>query len=137
MGKSHTALALIDRGHALVADDAPLFTRQDNGQIIGTCPEGIQDLIEVRGLGLLNLRHLFGERALHPAHSLDMMIELIDTPEPFPTSLDLASQQRLIGDWSQDITLGSPIPMLTLRAQAAPMLALLIETAARTLRTCL
>ena len=133
IGKSHTALALIDRGHALVADDAPLFTQQDNGQIMGRCPELIQDLIEVRGLGLMNLRHLFGERALYPVHSLDMMIELIDPSAPLPTCLDLASEQRLHGDWHQDNTLGSPIPSLTLRAQAAPMLALLIETAARTL----
>ena len=135
IGKSHTALALIERGHALVADDAPLLTRHPDGTLDGSCPASIQNLMEVRGLGLIPVRQLFGDRALHIKHRLDMLIELIP-PCAAPcnleqANLDQASQQRLAGHWQTRDILAAKIPMLTLHAQAAPMLALLIETAAR------
>jgi len=130
IGKSHAALALIERGHALVADDAPLFVQHPDGTLNGSCPASIQNLMEVRGLGLIPVRQLFGDRALHPRHRLDMMIELIP-PCAAPCNLEQASQQRLAGHWQTRDILAANIPMLTLHAQAAPMLALLVETAAR------
>ena len=130
IGKSHTALALIERGHALVADDAPLLTRHPDGTLDGSCPASIENLMEVRGLGLIPVRQLFGERALHTRHRLDMLIELIP-PCTAPCSLEQASERRLTGHWQTRNILATPIPMLTLEAQSAPMLALLIETAAR------
>jgi HPr kinase/phosphorylase len=130
IGKSHTALALIDRGHALVADDAPWIRRAPDGLLYGSCPASIQDVMEVRGLGLINVRKLLGDRALRTTHRLDMLIELIP-PNAASGSMEHASEHRLAGHWQSREILASTIPMLTLHAHAAPMLALLIETAAR------
>jgi len=130
IGKSHTALALIDRGHALVADDAPWFRREPDGLIYGSCPASIQDVMEVRGIGLINVRQLLGDCALRATHRLDMLIA-IAAPTATPCSLDKASEHRLAGHWQTQDILATPIPMLTLETQSAPMLALLIETAAR------
>ncbi|HEY9144574.1 MAG TPA: HPr(Ser) kinase/phosphatase, partial [Arenimonas sp.] len=62
-GKSELALELISRGHRLVADDAPEFTQIAPDVLDGTCPELLQDLLEVRGLGVLNIREMFGDTA--------------------------------------------------------------------------
>ncbi len=130
IGKSHTALALLDRGHALVADDAPCFGREPGGLVYGSCPASIQDLMEVRGIGLINVRQLLGDCALRATHRLDMLIK-IAAPTVTPYSLDEASEHLLAGHWQTQDILAAKIPMLTLHTQAAPMLALLIQTAAR------
>ena len=130
IGKSHTALALIDRGHALVADDAPSITRHADGLLYGTCPASIQNLLEVRGLGILHVRELFGVRTLISKHRLDLIIHLIAASQTQPP-LAIASQQRLAGHWETREILHVATPMLILQTQPAPMLALLIETAAR------
>ena len=56
IGKSEIALGLINRGHRLVADDAVVFSLANNETLIGNCPELLQDFLEVRGLGILNIR---------------------------------------------------------------------------------
>ncbi|MFP5374498.1 MAG: HPr(Ser) kinase/phosphatase, partial [Gammaproteobacteria bacterium] len=63
-GKSELALELITRGHRLVADDAPEFTQIAPDVLDGTCPEMLQDMLEVRGLGVLNIREMFGDTAV-------------------------------------------------------------------------
>ncbi len=63
-GKSELALELLSRGHRLVADDAPEFTQIAPDVLDGTCPELLQDLLEVRGLGVLNVREMFGDTAV-------------------------------------------------------------------------
>ena len=130
IGKSHTALALLDRGHALVADDAPWFKREPDGWVYGSCLTSIQGLMAVRGLGLLDLQQLCADYALRAAHRLDMMVE-ITAPTATPHSLEETSQHLLAGRWQSQSILATPIPMLTLETQSTPMLALLIETAAR------
>ena len=130
IGKSHCALALLDRGHALVADDAPVFTRHSDGYLLGTCPASIQDQMEIRGLGMINVRELMGARALRSQHRLDMIIELTERDEA-NISLETASQRRLEGHWQGEPILGIPIPILTLCNTSTAMLALLIEAAAR------
>lgn len=130
IGKSHCALALLDRGHALVADDAPLFTCHSDGYLLGTCPVSIQDRMEVRGLGIINVRQLLGAGALLPQHRLDIIIELTRSHDD-SASLDTASQRRLEGHWQYEHILDIPIPSLTLCNPSATMLALLIETTVR------
>lgn len=130
IGKSHCALVLLDRGHALVADDAPLFTRHSDGYLLGTCPASIQDQMEVRGLGIINVRQLLGADALLPQHRLHIIIEL-SNPNDASISLDTQSQRRLEGYWQNECVLGIPIPKLTLCNTSATTLALLIEVAAR------
>ena len=75
-GKSELALELISRGHRLVADDATEFTLIAPDVIDGTCPELLQDLLEVRGLGVLNVREMFGHTAVKPSKYLRMVVHL-------------------------------------------------------------
>lgn len=130
IGKSHAALALLDRGHVLIADDAPLFARKADNQLYGICPPSIQDCMELRGLGVINPRRLFGAQAMHTEQRLDLMIELVAASRA-NLSLAEASHQRLHGCWQEESILGSLIPKLVLHAQPATTMALLIETAAR------
>src|SRR5690348_18072926 len=78
-GKSELALELITRGHRLVADDAPEFTQIAPDVIDGSCPEILQDLLEVRGLGILNVREMFGQTSVKPSKYLRLIIHLATT----------------------------------------------------------
>lgn len=75
VGKSELALGLVTQGHRLVADDAPLFSQKDD-HLVGRCPDSIRDQIEIRGLGIMNLRGLYGDAALAQSARLDLIIEL-------------------------------------------------------------
>lgn len=127
IGKSAIALELIDRGHALVADDAPLFQNNADGQLYGHCPAALQDILALRALGLLNIRQLHGEQAIHTTHPLDLIIKINQTP-PMPEN---ASHTCLHGDWQDQCVLEHRIPQLNLTMSTPTHLALLIETAAR------
>ncbi len=84
IGKSELALELISRGHRLIADDIVDFYRISPERIEGRCPELLQDFLEVRGLGILNIRALFGDNSVKPTKPLDLIIqlELADTLNP-------------------------------------------------------
>ncbi len=84
IGKSELALELITRGHRLVADDIVDFFKISPERIEGRCPALLQDFLEVRGLGILNIRALFGDNAVKPTKPLDLIIqlELADTLHP-------------------------------------------------------
>src|SRR4029077_3722154 len=75
-GKSELALELITRGHRLVADDAPEFTQIAPDVIDGSCPEMLQDLLEGRGLAILNVRKRFGHTAVKPSKYLRLIVHL-------------------------------------------------------------
>lgn len=75
-GKSELALELIARGHRLIADDAPLFSRIAPDIISGTCPPLLQDFLEVRGLGVINIRTMFGDSAIKQEKYLRLIIRL-------------------------------------------------------------
>jgi len=75
-GKSQSALGLIDRGHQLIADDVVEFHITSTQTIVGSCPKTLQDLIEIRGVGIINLRTLYGDQAICLDHALDLIIEL-------------------------------------------------------------
>ncbi len=66
VGKSELALELLTRGHRLIADDAPEFTRVTPETVEGSCPAALRDFMEVRGLGIVNVRALFGDSAVKP-----------------------------------------------------------------------
>ncbi|MDE1886428.1 MAG: HPr(Ser) kinase/phosphatase, partial [Xanthomonadaceae bacterium] len=83
-GKSELALELITRGHRLVADDAPEFIQLAPDVIDGTCPEMLQDLLEVRGLGILNVREMFGQTAVKQSKSLRLVVHLDLLPREQP-----------------------------------------------------
>lgn len=78
VGKSETALELVKRGHRLVADDCVEIRQEDENLIVGSSPELIEHLLEIRGLGIINVMTLFGAGAVrtHKKISLVMSLEL-------------------------------------------------------------
>ena len=93
VGKSELALELIGRGHCLIADDAPEFTRVDGGVIEGGSPALLHDFLQVRGLGLLNVRRIFGDGAIGAHRRLDLIVNLVslDTATHFSAERTLTS----------------------------------------------
>ena len=126
-GKSELALELLNRGHRLIADDAPDFTQISPEIIDGTCPEALQDCLEVRGLGILNVRHMFGDSAVKLNKFLRLIIHL-DVPEN-PNRPDISD--RLRGDSSTQQVLDLEIPRITLPVMAGRNLAVIAEAAVR------
>jgi len=126
-GKSELALELLNRGHRLIADDAPEFTQISPDIIDGTCPEALQDCLEVRGLGVLNVRSMFGDSAVKLNKFLRLIIHL-DMPgigtAPHPTD-------RLRGDTGTQKVLDLEIPCITLPVVAGRNLAVIAEAAVR------
>lgn len=126
-GKSELALELITRGHRLIADDAPEFTLIAPDVIDGTCPEMLQDLLEVRGLGILDVRSMFGDTAVKRNKYLRLIVHL-QQPDPGKTP---GSGDRLFGDTGQREVLDVRVPMITLPVAAGRNLAVLLEAAVR------
>jgi HPr kinase/phosphorylase len=127
-GKSELALELITRGHRLVADDAPDMTLIGPDVIDGTCPPLLQDCLEVRGLGILNVRAMFGDSAIKPNKYLRLIIhlQLMDASAIRNTDMD-----RLRGDQSEMEILGIGIPKITVPVAPGRNLAVLVEAAVR------
>jgi HPr kinase/phosphorylase len=76
IGKSEVSLALIEKGHRLVADDVVILTKKREGVIIGTGTELVKHFMEIRGVGLIDVRSIFGVRAIRFQKRLEMIIEL-------------------------------------------------------------
>ena len=126
-GKSELALELLTRGHRLVADDAPEFTKISPELIDGTCPAVLQDCLEVRGLGVLNVRHMFGDSAVKLNKYLRLIIHL-DVPEHGESE---GVYDRIEGDSSIQDVLDIPIPKITIPVMAGRNLAVMAEAAVR------
>jgi HPr kinase/phosphorylase len=126
-GKSELALELLNRGHRLIADDAPEFTQISPEIIDGTCPEALQDCLEVRGLGVLNVRRMFGDAAI----KLNKFLRLIIHLEVPPDRSQNAAADRLRGDTDTHGVLDLEIPRITLPVLAGRNLAVIAEAAVR------
>jgi HPr kinase/phosphorylase len=126
-GKSELALELLNRGHRLIADDAPEFTQISPEIIDGTCPEALQDCLEVRGLGVLNVRRMFGDAAVKLNKFLRLIIHL-EIPDD-PTHPD--THDRLRGNTGTKKVLDLDIPMITLPVMAGRNLSVIAEAAVR------
>lgn len=125
-GKSELALEMLNRGHRLIADDAPEFTLISPEIIDGTCPEALQDCLEVRGLGVLNVRHMFGDAAVKLNKFLRLIIHL-----EIPDGNWLANMDRLRGNTDTMELLGLEIPTITLPVLAGRNLSVIAEAAVR------
>lgn len=126
-GKSELALELVTRGHRLVADDAPEFTQIAPDVLDGACPELLQDMLELRGLGVLNIRQMFGDTAVKRNKYLRMIVHLSrPSLEPKPGGME-----RLTGDIGSRRLLDLDVPMITLPVMAGRNLAVLTEAATR------
>ena len=126
-GKSELALELLTRGHRLIADDAPEFTQISPEIIDGTCPEMLQDCLEVRGLGVLNVRRMFGDAAIKLNKFLRLIIHLEMPGEGAPAAL----RDRLHGDSDWQRVLELDIPRITLQVRPGRNLAVMAEAAVR------
>ena len=127
-GKSELALELITRGHRLVADDAPEFTQIAPDVLDGTCPELLQDMLELRGLGVLNIRQMFGDTAVKRNKYLRLIVHLTRPQlEPAPAGIE-----RLTGDLGTRHVLDLDVPMISLPVMPGRNLAVLAEAATRT-----
>lgn len=124
LGKSELALELISRGHGLVADDAVELSRTAPHVIDGHCPELLQNMLEVRGLGLLNIRTIFGETSVRRKMKLKLIVHLVRA------SAQEKFERLPIQDMTQDI-LGEPISKVMLQVAAGRNLAVLVEAAVR------
>jgi HPr kinase/phosphorylase len=126
-GKSELALELISRGHRLVADDATEFTLIAPDVIDGTCPDLLQDLLEVRGLGVLNVREMFGHTAVKQSKYLRLVVHL----KPMRDGDNADALARLTGDVGHRDVFEVPIPMITIPVAPGRNLAVLVEAAVR------
>lgn len=126
IGKSELALELITRGHRLVADDAPEFVRLAPDTIHGSSPPPLHGFLEVRGLGILNIRAMFGDTAIRERKRLQLVIQLriLDAG-------DLVSMDRLAGSRHLREVLDVQIPELLLPVAPGRNLAVIVEAAVR------
>ena len=123
LGKSELALELISRGHGLVADDAVELMRSAPHMIEGQCPALLQNLLEVRGLGLLDIRTIFGETSVRRKKKLKLIVQLLRASQD--------DFERLpVQDQTEDV-LGIPIRRVMLQVAAGRNLAVLVEAAVR------
>ncbi len=78
IGKSEVGLDLVERGHRLVADDSVFVTRKSQGILLGTSSELLRDHMEIRGIGILNIKKMFGVRATRRQKRIEVVVQLVD-----------------------------------------------------------
>lgn len=121
-GKSECALHLLDRGHRFIADDAPTFYQQGD-IIVGRSPLSLQNLLEVRGLGIIDVAQLYGADAILLEKPLDLIIELV-------SAVDANSERVLKPKLDKKIIMGRSIPYLCVNSFSKHM-AILVEIGVR------
>ena len=126
VGKSELGLELITRGNGLVADDVTELFRISPETLEGRCPELLRDFLEVRGLGMLNIRTMFGETSVRRKKSLKLIVHLHR-----PIGGDVSQLERLPIDASYQEVLGIKIRTVSIPVVAGRNLAVLVEAAAR------
>jgi len=126
VGKSELALELITRNHRLVADDAPEFFRAGPDIVRGRSPEMLRDFLEVRGLGVLNIRAMYGDSAIKLSKDLRLIVRLERM-----ASGDMHRVDRLQGSYQKRTVLDIEVPEVTLPVAPGRNLAVLIEAAVR------
>ena len=123
IGKSETALELIKRGHRLIADDAVEIKRVNKDFLIGSAPEMIRYYMELRGIGVINVRHLYGMGAVKPESNVDLVVKM----EPWDD--DKAYDRLGLENESAEI-LGVTLPQVTIPVRPGRNLAVIMELAA-------
>jgi HPr kinase/phosphorylase len=126
VGKSELGLELISRGHGLVADDVVSISRLAANTLEGRCPPMLKDFIEVRGLGLLNIRTIFGETAVRRKMKLRLIAHL---QRPIPGARD-PGERLPLAEVTEEI-LGVTVRKVTIPVAAGRNLAVLVEAAVR------
>ncbi len=123
VGKSETAIELVKRGHRLIADDAVEIRKVSSKTLVGSAPDNIRHFIELRGIGIVNVRRIFGMGAVKVTEKIDMVIQLEQwNNEKVYDRMGLENQYMDI--------LGITVPMLTIPVKPGRNLAIIIEVAA-------
>ncbi len=125
LGKSELGLELISRGHGLVADDAVDLYRINQTSIEGRCPELLQNLLEVRGIGLLDIKAIFGETAVRRKMRLSLIVHLVRR-ETMERDYERMPHEPLYQD-----VLGVPVRKAVIQVVAGRNIAVLVEAAVR------
>ncbi|MCV2419691.1 HPr(Ser) kinase/phosphatase [Paucibacter sp. DJ2R-2] len=125
LGKSELGLELISRGHGLVADDAVDLFRISQTAIEGRCPELLLNLLEVRGIGLLDIKAIFGETAVRRKMRLKLIVHLV-RKETMERDFERLPYEPLYED-----VLGMPVRKAIIAVDAGRNLAVLVEAAVR------
>ncbi len=123
VGKSETAMELLKRGHRLIADDAVELRAVSDLTIVGSAPELIRYMIELRGIGLVDVRHIFGMGAVMDTSRIDFVVELENWN-------DSKHYDRLGLETQEYEILGHKIPSVTIPVSPGRNLAIIIEVAA-------
>jgi HPr kinase/phosphorylase len=126
VGKSELALSLISRGHRLISDDVTLFTRSTPDVVEGSSPQLLTDFLEVRGLGIVNVRAMFGANSLKRNMVLSLIVNMVELDRKNSTEFD-----RLGNNLKTRSILGLDFPEVTLPVAPGRNLAVLVEAAAR------
>lgn len=127
IGKSEAALELVKRGHRLVADDAVEIRQTQGGQLSGSAPELIQHLLEIRGVGIINVMTMFGAGAVRNVKNIEMVVQLeLWEPQKMYERLGLDEETVKIMDME--------IPIITVPVRPGRNLAVIIEVAAMNFR---
>lgn len=126
IGKSELALELLSRGHRLIADDACEFFRLGPDALQGRCPDMLCDFLEVRGLGILNIRAMFGETAVRREKTLHLIVRLKDYAPDAQAGID-----RLQAEQKTRSILGIEVAEVALFVAPGRNLAVLVEVATR------
>ncbi|MFI4956447.1 MAG: HPr(Ser) kinase/phosphatase [Gammaproteobacteria bacterium] len=122
VGKSELALELINRGHRLIADDSPVFSRDAPDSLTGRAPDLLKDFLEVRGLGIINVRAMFGNTAVKDCKKLNLIVHIVNIADPVVAKID-----RLEGMHRTREILGVDIPEVTIPAGPGRSLSVLVE----------
>jgi len=123
VGKSETAIELVKRGHRLVADDAVEIRKVSNISLVGSSPDNIRHFLELRGIGIINARRLFGIGAVKMTEKLDLVVTL----EQWNSE---KMYDRMGVDTEYVSLLGVKIPSLTIPVKPGRNLAVILEVAA-------
>lgn len=126
VGKSELALELISRGNRLIADDAPHFARIAPDTISGESPPMLREFLEVRGLGVLNIREMFGDSAIKNQKYLRLIVHL-----EAMTEAEIKTMPRLSQSQEHQEVLGVAIPHVTIPVAPGRNLAIVVEAAVR------
>ena len=123
VGKSETAIELVKRGHRLVADDAVEIRKVSNISLVGSSPDNIRHFLELRGIGIINARRLFGMGAVKLTEKIDLIVEMeLWNPEKIYDRMGVDNQYTSI--------LGVKVPSLTIPVKPGRNLAVILEVAA-------
>ena len=123
IGKSETALELIKRGHRLIADDAVEIKKVGRNRLVGDAPEMIRYYMELRGIGVVNVRRIYGIGAVKPESGIDLVVHL----EPWEEG---KAYDRLGLTSESEVILGVEIPRVTIPVRPGRNLAVILELAA-------